>query len=103
MPSALIDTSTDGAILVAAPGAGKQIRLLGWNIVGAGDVEVSFKSGSTVLWTSLATNADGSGIVIPMDTDRDLHCNTNEALTIDLSAAVRVTGSIDYCIDQLAT
>lgn len=102
MPSALIDTSTDGAVLVAAPGAGKQIRLLGWNITGAGDVEVSFKSGSSVLWTTLATGADGSGIVVPMNTDRDLHCDTNVALTIDLSSAVRVVGSVDYCIDQLA-
>lgn len=102
MPTAVIDEDTDGEILIAAPGAGKQIRILGWDVTGADAVEVSFKSNTDVLWKTLAVGAAGSGIVIPMNVDRDTHCATNTALTIGLSGSVRVVGSIDYCVDTIA-
>ena len=100
MPSALIDTSTDDDEIIAAPGTSKQIQLLGWNITADGTVVVEFKSGSTVLWKTYAMNNDTvkGGIVVPLSPDRDLFVDANTPLTIGLSDAVAVAGSIEYAI-----
>lgn len=59
MPNVAIDTSTDGAEIVAAPGAGKRIHVYGFDITANGQVVVSLKSGGTTLWKTYAMNSAG--------------------------------------------
>lgn len=96
MPSELIDTSTDGDTLIAAPDPRMFIRIKGLDLTGAGDVTVTLKSNNTVIWKSYAASADGAGIVLDCSAVRDLDCAPGEALKIGLSAAVAVAGSVVY-------
>jgi len=103
MPAAVVNTSTDGDILVAAPsqsmGVDRRIVILGFDLTSVEAVIVSLKSGSTVLWTSNAmNNSTGGGIEVPISNDSDMMCAAGVALTIGLSAAKTVKGTIRYAI-----
>lgn len=98
MPTILVDTSTDGDTLVAAPGAGKFIRIVGCDLTSNGAVTVSLKSNTTTKWKTYATTNAGGGAVLPLDESRDLDCDLNEPLKIGLSAVVAVAGSLTYAI-----
>lgn len=100
MPTIRINTSTDGESLVAAPGAGKAIQIHSWDLTAAGAVIPAFETGATTLWDTQAMNiaGGGTGIVIPYSPARTLIGTTNTALTIGLSAAVNVRGTLDYSI-----
>lgn len=103
MPAAVVDTSTDGTVLVAAPsaslGVSRRIVILGFDLTSIEAVIVSLKSGSTTIWTTQAMNGTtGGGIEVPVSNDSDLMCDPGTALTIGLSAAKTVKGTIRYAI-----
>lgn len=99
MPNLLVDTSTDGATLVAAPNSRQFIRVTGLNLTADGQVTVSLKSNSTTIWKTYAMNDPSvkGGIVIPVE-QMTVDCAPGEALVIGLSAAVAVAGSLQYVI-----
>lgn len=100
MPSLLVDTNTDGTTLIAAPTARMFIRVLGIDLTADGQVEVTLKSGSTVIWKTYSTNdaTVKGGIVLNTDMVRDLDCAPGEALVLGLDGAVSVAGTIEYTI-----
>jgi len=100
MPSILIDTSTDGTTIVAAPDAFNHIRVLGLNLTADDAVTVSLKSNSTTIWKTYATNnpTTPGGIVIPTDPNNTIDCAPGEALKLGLSGAVAVAGTLEYVI-----
>jgi len=92
------DTTTDIAALVAAPaGATQFVRVEGVEITGNGAVDAQFKSGSVVKWTAQFTAA-GQSNVLPISTEGWFDVDLATALTLHVSAAVRVTGVVRYSI-----
>ena len=99
MPSIAIDTAVSGnQTLVAAQGVGKYILIVGLNFTSNGSVIVSLLSGTTPIWKTYATATAGGGIVLPDSVVRELQCLPNQALVLNLSSAVGVSGNITYSI-----
>lgn len=92
---ARIDTAALGATQLVAAVAGKKLRVLNFHLIAAGAVNVSLRSAANpitgayplVANAGLAPNGGGFGL-----------CETaaGEALNINLSAAVQVSGAIAY-------
>lgn len=98
---AAISASSSGANEIVAAVTGKEIRVLGYTIVGAGDVTATWRSGaSTVLSGAMPLGnktgiADNSG-----STDYWLlESKKGEALNLVLSGATAVTGHLVYFVD----
>lgn len=83
--------------LVAAQ-AGKQIYVCGLFLVTAGAVTVEFRSGATTSITGVMSFAANQQLVLPFSDVSWFNTNVGEALTVQLSAAVSVTGGIKYVI-----
>lgn len=99
MPTIPVNTSTDGATLVAAPASNQSIIVLGFDLVANGAVQISLKSDNTVIYgPTYAGAAAGGGVALNVDPNRDLKCSPGEALKIGLSGAVAVGGSLTYVI-----
>lgn len=86
--------------LIAAPGEGKRLRILGYLLVAAGAVVATLKSGSTAL-TGAMTLATGTPMVVPpggtkIDRLPCMECGTNEAFNLTLGGAVQVSGWVVY-------
>jgi len=105
MPTVNVDTSSDGTVLAAAPGAGKKIRVFGLDLTSNGAVVTTLKSNNAdVKWTTLATNgSSGGGIVIAPTPLLEIDCAENAPLNLGLSAAVRVAGSVTYGVVPVAS
>ncbi len=103
MATVAVDTSTDGDTVIPAPGDGKQIQIDSWDLTSADAVIVSLQSGSTVLWSTNATNiaGGGAGIVVPYSPSRTIVADTNTPVTIGLSDAINVLGTIDYHVNPV--
>jgi len=83
--------------LVAAQ-AGKQIYVCGLFFVTAGAVTVEFRSGTTTSITGVMSFTANQQLVLPFSDVSWFNTNVGEALTVQLSAAVSVTGGIKYVI-----
>lgn len=101
MASLLINTNTDGATLVAAPGARQFIRVNSLNITGDDQVEISLKSNNTTIWKTYAANDLTSKGGIVLAPGQVIDCAPGEALKIGLDGAVNVAGSLEYTIKGL--
>ena len=100
MPAALVDDPADGAEVIPAPPDGfTRVNILGINLTAKGAVDVELVAGGTTVWKTYAMSDPNvyGGIVVPFDKDRDMGCPDGAAVTITLSAAVDVAGTIDYC------
>ena len=96
MPTVYFNQSTASTFeVVAAPGAGKSIVVLGVKLMGEGDCKATLKSGSTALTAERIKDVGGSALFFR---DSGMACAPNEALNITLSAAVAVYGHVDYTI-----
>lgn len=95
--TAAINTAASGATSLVSAVAGNNIVVLAYHFSAAGAVNVKFQSASTDL-TGAMTCATG----VPHDaasTDYGLfQTATNEALNINLSGAVQVSGHIVYIV-----
>ncbi len=102
MPYAVIDASTSGDhTVVAAPPAGLKIRLQNYTLIAAGDVSVTWKSGSTEISGAMPLAANGglapsAGAETGTGLDGVLQTAGGEALILNLSAAVAVGGHLKY-------
>jgi len=99
MPTIPVNTSTNDTVLVPAPQENQFIRVLGFDLVASGAVDISLKSGSTTIYgPTYAANAAGGGLVLNVDPNRDLDCAVGQPLKIGLSSPVFVGGSLTYVI-----
>lgn len=102
MPSVLINSSTDGDVLVAAQ-PGYLIRVLGFDVSAATAVQFGLDSKAaggtrTNIYLTNATLGTGFGIVRPPFDDWQLDCNPGESLVIKLGGAVNVAGALTYAL-----
>ena len=90
-------TASDHTI-IAAPGAGKRIRLTRLSLVSGSDpqvnVEVALKTGSTTIET-----VKGAAMVFDYPEHRNL--GINEAFVVQATTADRVIGGVDYYIEAV--
>jgi hypothetical protein len=92
-------TSSSGkTTIVSAQGSGKKIRVLRWNASANGGVGITLYSGASTAISGvkyMTQYASAGGAYCPVGI-----CETaaNEALEIDLSAAVAVSGEITYIV-----
>lgn len=88
------------ADIIAAPSAGKRIRVLGYSIVAAGAVTATFKRGSTALTGAMSMITGVPHVAPPggslMDRLPVFECGTAEAFNLTLSSGVQVSGWVVY-------
>jgi hypothetical protein len=100
---AIVNVSASGDnVIVAAASVppGMCLRVLAWQLTGAGAVAAFWKSsGGTTLWGPLQIGAAGGGenspSVMPGERGQFL-TRKGEGLTLNLSGAVNVTGGVVY-------
>lgn len=103
MPDFLINASGSGdTTLIAAPGAGKFIRVLHYHVTADRPVTAKFYSGSSSTGTLkdsvYSTNVSGGGISTPYSPDGVINCGVNEPLTLNSSVAANVGGAGEYTV-----
>lgn len=98
MPSILVDSSTDGTVLVAAPGANKRIRVNGFSLSAAGAVTASLKDGAAGSAVWKGTMATGVPHTLLPKADWEIFLTANTALVLGLSGAVNVAGTLNYAV-----
>lgn len=101
MPFAKISASASGDNTIVAAVSGKRIRVQNYTIIAAGDVSVTWKSGSTEISGAMpfASNggaAPGAGGPNATGPDGVLETAGGEALVMNLSGAVLVAGHLRY-------
>jgi len=84
--------------IIAAPGAGKRIRLTRLSLSSGSNpqvnVEIALKSGTTTIET-----VRGDAMVFDYPEHRNL--DTNEAFVVQCTSADRVIGGVDYYIEAV--
>ena len=85
--------------IVAAPGAGKKIRVLGWVLTSAGAATVAWKSATTAK-TGVMTGAAGSPMSAPFNPVGWFDCAENEALNLTAGTAA-VAGVVSYAVVKI--
>lgn len=94
-----VSASGAGATTIVAGVAGKSIRVLALQLIGAGAVGVKWQSlESTTDLTGLEAIAQNSGYVLPYNPVGWFQTNQGEGLDINLSGAVAVGGSLTYIL-----
>src|SRR5271154_4786167 len=99
MPTVPFSTSSDSSQLVAAPGKGQFIRVIGGDFSSSAAAStVSLKSGSTVIWESAAlAGSSGGRIALNVDKERTIDCAPGTALNLGTSSTT-ITGSVEYVV-----
>lgn len=91
-------SSASDKTIIAAPGAGKRIRLTRLSLVSGSDpqvnVEVALKTGSTTIET-----VKGAAMVFDYPEHRNL--GTNEAFVVQATTADRIIGGVDYYVEAV--
>lgn len=93
--------------LVAAPGEGKRIKVHGWVAKSSNTVSVYLRSGTAGSFhfgdaTNPAVLASAVVLQAPVsDNTPWFQCDDNEALVVNLSAAVAFTGMLVYSISSV--
>ncbi len=92
----IVFSSASDQPIIAAPGAGKQIRLTRLSLTSGStpqvNVEVALKSGATTIET-----VKGSAMVFDYPEHRNL--GINEAFVVQCTTADRVIGGVDYYVE----
>jgi hypothetical protein len=99
--SAAVSATADGANeIVAAQGAGKKIRVLGYVIVASATNGVKWQSGSTDKSGVMPFGANG-GASAPLSTDPEVfwfETAANEALNLNNGTGVDTFGHVTYTV-----
>lgn len=97
MPNAVINVNTaTTTVIVAAPTSPAFIRVLGWERLAGGTVNVTFKDGTTALEGPMPLAAQAGDVVV--DEDGVFDCTPGNALQMTTDAAVQVSGHVKYAI-----
>lgn len=92
---AVISASSSGATSIVSAVSGKKIRVLAYNFIANGTVNVKWQSASTDK-TGLKYCIANSGMVAGFNPIGWFETASNEALNINLSAAIAVGGELVY-------
>jgi len=87
-------SSGDAQTIVAAPGAGKRIRIVSLDLTAASAVEVAIKSGTTTIRTIQATQYSWNPAI-------PVNLGTNAALVLDATTATRISGGVSYYVETV--
>ncbi len=102
MPSVVINTDTDGAVIIPAPSSPtQQIQLVGWDVSAEDTTVVGFVSSvtDTLLWMTQATTVPGGGVMRPASQEWDIFAPAGEGVAVSLTpGGVMVSGAITYAI-----
>lgn len=94
-------SSGDNAILAALTSPSRRIRLVAVALTAAGAVNVKWKSGaSTDLSSAMVLAASGDGFVLPFNPAGWVETAAGEALNLNLSGAVAVTGHVTVVVGE---
>jgi len=93
----LIEASSSGNTQVIAAQSGKRIRVIAYNLMAAGSVNVKFNSASTKI-SGLKYLIANTGMVCGDLEKGWFETASGEALNINLSASVAVEGEIVYVV-----
>jgi hypothetical protein len=85
--------------VVAAPAGTGKIRVEGWALVSGGAVNVTWKDGTTAT-TGPMTMASGTPNVVPFTPEGWFDVSAGNALNLNLSAAVQVSGIVRYVVSR---
>jgi hypothetical protein len=102
MPYAVISASASGDnTIVAAATNGRKIRVQNYTFIAAGDVSVTWKSGSVAISGAMPLAANGgaapsAGAATATGLDGVLETVGGQALVLNLSAAILVAGHLRY-------
>lgn len=92
---AVINKSTSGDSTIVAAVTSKSIRVVALHFIAAGQVQVTWKSNSTAL-TGAQSFAGNSGINLTGGGVPVLSTAAGEALVLNLSSAIQVSGRLSY-------
>lgn len=101
MPTVKIDAASSGDNTLVAADTNRRIRVTQYTLIASAAVSVKWKSGSTDLSGAMALPANG-GISATSPNDGDgrpaalIETAANEALVLNLSGAVQVSGHLTY-------
>ncbi len=97
MPSAAISCSTSGANdIIAAPGAGKYIRILALCIIADGTVTATLNDDAPTNYSGAEALVANSGFTLPGFEQGWFDCGVNQKFQITLGGAVGVRGIVRY-------
>lgn len=95
-----ISTAASGATqLVAAPGGSLQVKVVSYVIVAASAVSAKFQSATTDLTGAMPLAANGGVVAAGQPSSHWFECAANQALNINLSGAVQVSGHVGYFVE----
>lgn len=97
--AAVVATASGDTEVIAAPGAGKFLRVHGYQISSRAALnEVQLRSATTPKAYTEAVAAAGGGVSCPPSKLPYFECAANEALNVNLSAAGNVSVNVQYAI-----
>lgn len=105
MLSAKIDAASSGDNTIIAANANARIRVHNYVLVAGGTVNATFKSGSTALTGAMplaSTGGVSSPNAVPTEAEQQaclFFTAKNEALVLNLSGAVQVSGHVAYTLE----
>ena len=92
----VITASSSGQNEIVAAVTGKRIRVLSYNYVCNGTVNVAWRSGATTVIGGLGYFVANTGKVCPKNEDGWFQTAVGEALNVNLSGAVAIGGEGTY-------
>lgn len=92
-----IASSAASIDLIAAPGTGKRINILGLSLEAAGVTTITLNSGSTEQARNIFKTNDPAW-VLPISPDAWIECAANEKFNIGNSGPVQLAGVVVYTI-----
>lgn len=99
---AVINASSSGDNTLVAADTGKTIRVLSYVFVAAGTVNITFKSGASTSLSGAMPFVVNAGAVAPPSSPAAgayMQTAANQALVMNLSQAVAVTGHLSYYLE----
>lgn len=97
---AVIDTTTSGDNTIVAADATRRIKVYAYDLVVAGSVSVRWKSGAATNLSGAKPFAANGGISkVGQPSAHLLETAVNQALVLNLSAAVQVSGELSYFLE----
>jgi len=103
MPFAKIDTATSGDNTIVTAVPNRKIRVINYTTIASGDVSIRWKSASTAISGAMALATNGGAAPSGTGQSPSGHIGLfetapGEALILNLSAAIQVSGHLAYQI-----
>lgn len=97
---ATVNTAASGDTAIVAANASNKVKVVSYVLVATGAVGVKWRSAANDRSGAMALGANGVVSAIGSDDAHLLETAVGEALNLNLSAAVQVSGHISYFLEQ---